>query len=152
MKKTHPFYLLFIVAILFFAPTIAHAQVPPAAPGAAAPAAPAPAAPAPGTSGSTTPVTIYRGPDHLNVTPFSMFGAASVPTLINNVISFVSGLLAILAVASLMYGGVLYMTAGGDNGRIGKAKQVVILTVVGLILTAFAYMIIAFATRLFYGA
>lgn len=133
----------------------------PAAPADSAPApAPAPANPVvapvapqvPVTNGTGTPATIYRGPDHLNVTSFSVFGNVSITNLLNNIISYISGLLAILAVASIMYGGVLYMTAGGDNGKIGKAKQVVILTFVGLVITAFAYMIIVFATRIFYGA
>ncbi|MBI4835822.1 MAG: hypothetical protein HY817_01025 [Candidatus Abawacabacteria bacterium] len=100
-------------------------------------------------SGNTT---IYRGPDYVNVTPFSSFGAVTIDRLINNVINYVSGILATIAVASLMYGGVLYMTAGGDNGRIGKAKQVVILTFVGLVLASMAYLVIIFVTRLFYAA
>ena len=120
----------------------------PAAPQAPAPQQPAPAAGQP----AAQPVTIYRGPDYVNVTPFSTFGAVSINSIINNAITYISSILAILAVASIMYGGVLYMTAGGDSGKIGKAKQVVILTFVGLVLASFAYVIVITATRIFYSS
>ncbi len=121
---------------------------------------PAPAnnsAPAGGAqSGGGTPTggsaTVYTGPGFVNVTPFSVFGKVSIDRIINNVINYISGFLATIAVLSLMYGGVLYMTAGGDNGKIGKAKQVLTLTGVGLVIGSLAYMIIIFTTRLFYGS
>ena len=86
------------------------------------------------------------------ISPPSTFGRVSVDRIINNAINYISGFLATIAVLSLMYGGVLYMTAGGDNGKIGKAKQVIVLTVVGLVIGSFAYMIVIFTTRLFYGS
>lgn len=108
-------------------------------------------APVSAPAGGGSP-TIYTGPGFVNVTPFSTFGRVSVDRIINNAINYISGFLATIAVLSLMYGGVLYMTAGGDNGKIGKAKQVIVLTVVGLVIGSFAYMIVIFTTRLFYGS
>lgn len=107
---------------------------------------------APQQNAGTQPVVIYGGPKHVDVTAFSSFGAVTIDKIINNVIGYVSGLLAIIAVAALMYGGVMYMTAGGDTAKIAKAKSTLILTFVGLILASMAYLIIVFATRIFYGA
>jgi hypothetical protein len=148
MKK-----LLLYSLLVFFSLTISvattFAQNPPAP---AAPQVPA-QQPAQGAGQSATqPVTIYRGPDYVNVTPFSTFGAVSINSIINNAITYISSVLAILAVASIMYGGVLYMTAGGDSGRLGKAKQVIILTFVGLVLASLAYVIVIAVTRIFYSS
>ncbi len=127
----------------------------PAAPGAAGgnPASPGGANPAPIVSGAPAGNgTIYTGPGFVNVTPFSVFGKVSVDKIINNVISYISGFLAIIAVLSIMYGGVLYMTAGGDNGKIGKAKQIIMLTGVGIVVASFSYIVVVFVTRIFYGS
>jgi len=102
------------------------------------------------TSG-IAPGTIYTGPGFVNVTPFSTFGRISIDRIINNAINYISGFLAIIAVLSIMYGGILYMTARGDDAQVGKAKQVITLTVVGLVIASFAYLIIIFVTRIFYG-
>lgn len=139
------FLSVFVTPVIWGGVTVS-AQVPAsAAPGVSSPAA-----------STSVPVagnpTVYTGPGFVNVTPFSTFGRVSIDRIINNVINYISGFLATIAVLSLMYGGVLYMTAGGDNGKIGKAKQVIVLTIVGLVIGSFAYMIIIFTTRLFYGS
>lgn len=103
------------------------------------------------TTGGGTSGTVYTGPGYVNVTPFSTFGRVTIDQIINNAINYISGFLAMIAVLSIMYGGILYMTARGDDAQIGKAKQVVILTIVGLVIAAFAYLIIIFVTRIFYG-
>ncbi len=130
-------------------PSSTTTAAPPAADGSQPAPVTGPVGGAPATGGNPT---IYTGPGFVNVTPFSVFGRVSIDRIINNVINYISGFLATIAVLSLMYGGVLYMTAGGDNGKIGKAKQVIVLTMVGLIIGSFAYMIIIFTTRLFYGS
>ncbi len=107
---------------------------------------------APITSGTIAPGTVYTGPGFVNITPFSTFGRISIDRIINNAINYISGFLAVIAVLSIMYGGILYMTARGDDAQVGKAKQVITLTVVGLVIASFAYLIIIFVTRIFYGA
>lgn len=133
---------------------VASSSVAPSVATSAAPVGVLPPAPVSAPVGGSTGgnPTIYTGPGFVNVTPFSTFGRVSIDRIINNVINYISGFLATIAVLSLMYGGVLYMTAGGDNGKIGKAKQVIVLTIVGLVIGSFAYMIIIFTTRLFYGS
>lgn len=174
MKKIFSYYFIStaFVSLLFWSVPTVHADpttTPTATATSTATTTPAvtstptattvPTTPAPATfpaGGGTGPTggntTIYTGPGFVNVTPFSVFGRVSIDRIINNVINYISGFLATIAVLSLMYGGVLYMTAGGDNSKIGKAKQVLVLTVVGLVIGSFAYMIIIFTTRIFYGA
>ncbi len=132
-------------------PVVSTSSSPASSNPSSAPVGVIPPAPISAPVGGGSP-TIYTGPGFVNVTPFSTFGRVSIDRIINNAINYISGFLATIAVLSLMYGGVLYMTAGGDNGKIGKAKQVIVLTIVGLVIGSFAYMIIIFTTRLFYGS
>ena len=47
----------------------------------------------------------------------------------------------ILAVLSLIYGGVLYITAGGDAEKAGKGKSVIIYSVVAILIVALSWAI-----------
>ncbi len=44
----------------------------------------------------------------------------------------------------IIYGGFRYITSGGDSGRVGNAKNVLIYAVVGLIIVALAQIIVRF--------
>jgi hypothetical protein len=56
------------------------------------------------------------------------------------VLSFVG----ILFFALMIYAGVLWMTAAGDDKKIDKARQIIIAAVIGLIIVALAYTITRF--------
>lgn len=58
-----------------------------------------------------------------------------------NLISIVAG---IAAVIGIIIGGFMFVTAGGDSGRIGTAKKTITYSVVGLIIIALARTIIVF--------
>lgn len=57
-----------------------------------------------------------------------------------NVIRVALGFLGIVAIVIVLYGGVLWMTAAGDSGKVDTAKKVLFSGVIGLviILSAFA--------------
>ena len=54
------------------------------------------------------------------------------------------GLLGLIAVALLIYGGFIWMTAGGDPGKVDKAKQIIYNTIIGLIIIFSAFAISSF--------
>ncbi|MFA6525857.1 MAG: hypothetical protein WCT26_00375 [Candidatus Buchananbacteria bacterium] len=54
------------------------------------------------------------------------------------------GLLGVIAVLLLIYGGFIWMTAGGDPGKVDKAKQIIYNTIIGLIIIFSAFAISSF--------
>lgn len=68
--------------------------------------------------------------------------------IIANVIRVALGLLGIIAVVIIMYGGWLWMTAGGNEEQIGRAKKTLINGAVGLAIILSAYSIVLFVMNL----
>ncbi len=54
------------------------------------------------------------------------------------------GLLGIVFVGLIIYAGVLWMTAGGEDKKVAKAKETIISAVIGLTITVGAYAITNF--------
>jgi|GEM_PF-6965562 cysteine-rich repeat protein len=71
-------------------------------------------------------------------------GQNSVKTIIVRSVQILLGFLGILAVIVILYGGFIWMTAGGDAGKIDKAKKVLMAAVIGLIIILSSYAITAF--------
>ncbi len=71
----------------------------------------------------------------------------SLPALIGNIISIVLGLLGIVFVVLIVYGGFLWMTAGGGGEQIKKAKSILTNAIIGLIITIAAYAISAYVIQ-----
>ncbi|MDO8668894.1 MAG: LamG-like jellyroll fold domain-containing protein [Candidatus Buchananbacteria bacterium] len=61
-----------------------------------------------------------------------------------NIIRFILGFLGLVAVIIIMWGGYLWMTAGGDANKIAKAKRTLISAVIGLIIILSAFLIATF--------
>lgn len=62
-------------------------------------------------------------------------------TMIINVFSTVVG---VIAVIMIIWGGLRYITSGGDSGKIGNAKNTIIYALLGLIIVALAQFIVRF--------
>src|SRR3989344_9110090 len=69
-----------------------------------------------------------------------------------NIIRWALGFLGLVAVIIIMYGGYLWLTAGGDAKKIDKAKKLLISAVIGLIIILSAFIIASFIIRSFFGA
>lgn len=63
-----------------------------------------------------------------------------------NIINSVLGILGILAVIYLVYGGFRWMTAGGDEGTVTEAKNIIKNAVIGLAIILSSYAIANFVT------
>lgn len=63
------------------------------------------------------------------------------------VINVFLGLLGLIFLILILYGGVLWMTAAGNEERVKKATQVIERAVIGLIIVAMAYGITYFVLR-----
>lgn len=71
-------------------------------------------------------------------------GSISVNHLISAIINIFSFIIGVTAVIMIMVGGFRYITAAGDSSKITSAKNTVIYAIVGLIIVAFAQVIVKF--------
>jgi hypothetical protein len=55
-----------------------------------------------------------------------------VEGVLSNVLDTIRGIVGILAVVMIVVGGILYITSGGDSGRIGIAKAAITAAIIGL--------------------
>jgi len=71
----------------------------------------------------------------------------SLPVTIGRLINQALALLGIIIVVLMVYGGFLWMTAGGNTAQVDKAKQILINATIGLIITMAAYSIAYFVVN-----
>jgi hypothetical protein len=62
--------------------------------------------------------------------------------LVQNILTFFSVIVPFIAAALFAYGGILYMTARGDTGQIGKAHKLFGYAVGGLVIVLAAWLIV----------
>lgn len=60
---------------------------------------------------------------------------AYVWTIVLNVMGLITGLIGYLAIAFVIWGGILYMIGQGDPGKIAKGKKTIQNSIIGLIIT-----------------
>lgn len=69
---------------------------------------------------------------------------ASIGTIIGNIINIVLGLLGFVLVILIIWSGVEWMTAGGDSGKVDKAKTRLLNSVIGLAIVLAAWAVASF--------
>ncbi len=67
--------------------------------------------------------------------------AAPVTTIVGGLISAILGLSGIVFVIMVVYAGILYLTAQGEEGNIKKAKKLLSSSIIGLIIIVSSYAI-----------
>lgn len=67
--------------------------------------------------------------------------------IISNVIAFVLGFLGMVATIMILYAGYLWMSAGGSEDNIKKAKKILEAGVIGLVIILSAYGIASFVIK-----
>ena len=68
----------------------------------------------------------------------------SIATIAKNAVNILSLIVGIIAVIMIVYGGLRYITSGGDSGNVGNAKNTIIYAIVGLLIVALAQVIVHF--------
>ena len=77
--------------------------------------------------------------------------APELSTVAGKIVGIVIGLSGFLLTIYLIYGGFLWMTAGGNEEQIKKAKGMIVNAIIGLIIVIFAYVISNFVIGQFGG-
>ncbi|TSC71939.1 MAG: Uncharacterized protein G01um101438_825 [Parcubacteria group bacterium Gr01-1014_38] len=60
------------------------------------------------------------------------------------VVNYVLALAGVLALAAIVYGGFLYITAAGNQDRVEAGKNAVTYSVIGLVVIGLSYAILTF--------
>lgn len=71
-------------------------------------------------------------------------GTTTLPSIIQNYVNYFIGFSALVAVIYGVYGGFIYLTAGGNDEQTKKAKTIFKQVAVGLIVIFLAYSVVAF--------
>lgn len=71
-------------------------------------------------------------------------GQRDLKESINAIIQIILSFLGILAVIIILWGGFIWMTAAGDEGKVDKAKKLIISGIVGIVIILSAYIIANF--------
>ena len=74
-------------------------------------------------------------------------GTQDVRVTIARIINVFMGLLGIVAVVIILYGGFLWMTAAGNEDRVEKAKKLIVAGIIGLAIILSAYAIARFVVN-----
>lgn len=74
------------------------------------------------------------------------FTNKKVGDVANSVIKMVLGVLGVVAVGVIIYGGVVFVTSHGDPGKVQKGRNVILYGFVGLIIALLAFSIVNFVT------
>ncbi len=69
-------------------------------------------------------------------------GETDFRTLVLTIIQYFLGFLGLLAVIMVIYGGITYVTSAGNDEAVGKAKKIILYSVVGIIVILLSFVIV----------
>jgi len=69
---------------------------------------------------------------------------ASLPQIIGNILNYLLGFVGVILLIMLIYGGILWMTAGGNEENTKKAKGYIVNSIIGLIVVLASYAILRY--------
>jgi len=75
-----------------------------------------------------------------------------IPQIVGRLISALLGLFGALFLVLIIYGGVQYMLAGGDEKKVMAARQTIINAIIGMVIVALSYAIAYYVINLVSGA
>lgn len=70
--------------------------------------------------------------------------AGSIPELIGYMIQGVLGVVGALALFYLVWGGIFWMTSGGNSDKVKKGKDAIVWSIFGLAIIFFSYALVNF--------
>jgi hypothetical protein len=65
----------------------------------------------------------------------------TLPEIIGQIINIILGFLGIVLLLLILYAGFLWMTAAGDDDKVGKARRIIADSVIGLVIIVAAFAI-----------
>ncbi len=74
-------------------------------------------------------------------------GNADLKQTVINILNLALGLLALIAVVMIIIGGFTWLTAGGNEEKVDKAKKIISAAVIGLIIVLLAWAVVIFVAK-----
>ena len=71
-------------------------------------------------------------------------GGVKINSIVKTVINIFSLIVGIVAVIMIIWGGLKYITSGGDSGKVTGAKNTILYALIGLVIVAIAQLIVRF--------
>ena len=93
---------------------------------------------------STPPDTVVTPVEEKKLPNFASLIKTEPEEFIGNIVKGLLGLTGTVTVIMMVYGGLLWMTASGNEKAVGQAKQIILWTAIGLVLVFFSYTILSF--------
>ncbi len=90
-----------------------------------------------GSAGSVFSATVQT-PNNLNLPDIS------IDEVLGNILNLVAKIIAWVAVLVIVIGGIMWMTAGGDEEQVARARKMIIAAIVGLIIVGAAAGLVNF--------
>ncbi len=70
-------------------------------------------------------------------------GQDSLRQLVLTFLNFFLGFLGLISVIMIIYGGVLYVTAAGEQEKVDKGKKIIMYAIVGIVIILLAFAIVS---------
>jgi len=87
---------------------------------------------------------------YVEICPPVSGGPSTLPELIANVTQYISGLAGSLALLALIYGGIRYITAAGNEKEAEHAKEILKYAISGIVIIILSYTIIVTVNNIFF--
>ena len=81
-------------------------------------------------------------------TPAIVPSDASLVSLAGTMVTYILGIISIVAVLYLIYGGIQYITAGGDADKASKGRVTITNAIIGIVIILAAFAIYKFSVKL----
>ena len=88
------------------------------------------------------PLAAAHGVSYIDPSQSIGLGSADLRTTVTNIINWVLGLLGIIAVIMILYGGFIWLTAAGNEENVTKAKNILSAAIIGLVIVLLAWAIV----------
>lgn len=85
---------------------------------------------------------IGKAKAQITFNPINPITSGSLEDVLRNVVTWVLFLAGAIAIVYLIYGGILYITAGGDAEKATKGRTAVVNAVIGVIIIMLALVIV----------
>ncbi|MFA6392324.1 MAG: hypothetical protein WCW66_06320 [Patescibacteria group bacterium] len=72
-------------------------------------------------------------------------GTANLQATVLNIIRWLLGLLGLIGVIMILYAGFTWMTAGGNEEKIEKAKKIISAAIIGLVIIILSWAIVTYS-------
>jgi cytochrome bd-type quinol oxidase subunit 2 len=95
------------------------------------------------TAGKVMAISVQEGAEAArgDGMPAELIGKDGVFTQMTNTVLYIVG---IVSVIMLIYGGLRYVTSGGDSKKVTDAKNTILYAIIGLIISILAFSIVNF--------